>query len=69
MNSNASRFSFPDQLPPEAALALIDCLTALVDAVWQHYEPVLLDQLLSDPDTPSDRDSDLELDFDDDIPF
>jgi hypothetical protein len=52
MNSNASRFSFPPQLPPKAALALFDCLTDLVDAVWQHYESVILDQIMRELNTP-----------------
>jgi hypothetical protein len=69
MNSNASRFSFPPQLPPKAALALFDCLTDLVDAVWQHYESVILDQIMRELNTPPDDGAKLPLDPDDDIPF
>lgn len=69
MNSNAPRFSVPGHLPPIAALALFYCLTDLVDAVWQHYEPVLLDQIIVEMNTPPDECSELDLDFDDDIPF
>ena len=67
MNPNTPRLSLPDHLPPEAALALFDCLTDLVEAVWQHYEPVLLDQILIELNTTPDVDD--KLDFDDDIPF
>lgn len=67
MNSNASRFSFPHHLPLKAALALFECLTDLVDAVWQHYESVLLDQIMSELNTHPDDGS--KLDLDDDIPF
>ena len=69
MNSNDSRFSFPHHLPPKAALALFEGLTELVDAVWQHYESVLLDQIISERNTPPDDDTQLPLDPDDDIPF
>ena len=69
MNSNASRFSFPHHLPPKAALALFDCLTDLVDAVWQHYESVILDQIMRELNTPPDDGAKLHLDPEDDIPF
>lgn len=69
LNSNASRFSFPPQLPPKAALALFDCLTDLVEAVWQHYESVILDQIMRELNTPPDDGAKLPLDPDDDIPF
>ena len=69
MNSNDSRFSFPQHLPPKAALALFECLTDLVDAVWQHYQSVLLDQIISELNSPPDDDNTLPLDPDDDIPF
>ncbi len=67
MNRNTPRLTFPDHLPPEAALALFDCLADLVEVVWQHYEPVLLDQILNELNTTPDVDA--ELDFDGDIPF
>ena len=69
MNSNVPRFSLPDHLPPKAALALFECLTDLVEAVWQHYESVLLDQIMSELNTPSQDCSKLYLDIDNDIPF
>jgi len=69
MNPNTPRAAFPDHLPPQAALALFECLTDLADAVWQHYEPVLLDQIISELYTPPDECSKFDLDPDDDIPF
>ncbi|MGH8558932.1 MAG: hypothetical protein ACRESZ_16055 [Methylococcales bacterium] len=67
MNRSPNRFPFPDHLPPEAALALFDCLTGLVEAVWQHYEPILLDQII--PDLDVSPDDEFESDFDDETPF
>jgi hypothetical protein len=69
MNSNASRLSFPHHSPPKAALALFDCLTSLVDAVWQNYESVVLDQIMRELNTAPDDGAKLHLDPDDDIPF
>jgi len=69
MNANAPRFSVPDHLPPKAALALFDYLTALADAVWQHYESVLVDQIMVEMNTPPDECDELDPDFDDDVPF
>lgn len=67
MDRNPCRFRLPDHLPPEAALALFDCLGDLLDAVWQRYEPVLLDQILHNQNTPPDPN--VEPEFDDEIPF
>jgi len=67
MKSHDLRLFVPDHLSPEVALALFDCLTDLVDAVWIHYEPVLLDQILNELHTTPELDA--ELDFDDEIPF
>ena len=71
MNANTSRFSVPDHLPPQAALALFDYFTELADAVWQHYEPVLVDLIIADMNTPPDEYDEIEPDpdFDDDVPF
>jgi len=69
MNPKIPRLPFPDHLPPEAALALFDCLTELVEAIWQHYEPVLLDQILTEMNTPTDGRGEPKPDFDDEIPF
>jgi hypothetical protein len=65
MHRNPVRFPVPAHLSPEAALALFDCLTELVDAVWQHYEPVLLDQIIRDQNDPPEDHTEL----DDEIPF
>ncbi|MGH8550168.1 MAG: hypothetical protein ACRERU_16510 [Methylococcales bacterium] len=67
MNRNPSRFPLPDHLPPEAVPALFECLTELVDAVWQHYQPVLLDQIIHAMNAPPDHE--IESDLDDVIPF
>jgi hypothetical protein len=67
MNRNPGIFPFPEHSPPEAALALFDCLSELVEAVWQHYEPLLLDQILHDQQAPPDHD--IKSEFDDEIPF
>jgi hypothetical protein len=67
MDPKPTRFPLPDHLPPEAALALFDCLSDLLEAVWQHYEPFLLEQILRDLHAPPDDES--EPEFDDDIPF
>lgn len=69
MNPKTHRLPFPDHLPPEAALALFDCLTELVEAVWQLYEPVLLDQILTETNTQTDGRVEPQPDFDDEIPF
>ena len=67
MDRKPFRFPLPDHLPPEAALALFDCLGNLLDAVWQRYEPVLLDQILHNQNAPPDTNVDDK--FDDEIPF
>ena len=69
MNANLPRFSVPDHLPPKAALALFDYLTDLADAVWQHYESVLVDQIMDEMNIPPDECDELDPNFDDDIPF
>jgi len=67
MDRKPDRFPLPDHLPPGAALALFDCLSDLLDAVWKRYEPVLLEQILHDQNAPPDHNLDPE--FDDEIPF
>lgn len=67
MHRSPHRFPFPDHLPPKAALALFDCLSELVEAVWQHYEPVLLEQIIRDLQAPPDDPFESELN--DDIPL
>jgi hypothetical protein len=48
---------------------LFDWLTDLVDAIWQHYESVILDPIMRELNTPPDDGAKLPLDPDDDIPF
>lgn len=48
-------------------MALFDCLSDLLEAVWKRYEPVLLEQILHDQNAPPDHNVDPE--FDDEIPF
>ena len=69
MNAGVPRFALPDHLPPQAALALFECLTDLADAVWQYYEPVLLDQIMNELNSPPDECSEFDLDPEDQIPF
>ncbi|MGH8549343.1 MAG: hypothetical protein ACRERU_12245 [Methylococcales bacterium] len=67
MNRKPDRFPIPDHLPPESALALFECLSELVDAVWQHYETALLEQIIRGLNAPPD--DDVEALPDDNIPF
>ena len=69
MNANTPRFSVPDHLPPKAALALFDYLSGLANAVWQHYEPVLVDLIMAEMNTPPDECDEIDPDFDDEVPF
>ena len=60
-------FHLPDDLPPETALALFDLLSALTDALWQHYETELVELIMDDLNAyPAAQQS---FDFNDDLPF
>lgn len=64
---NPSPFSIPKHLSPPVALALFELLQELTDALWQHYEIDLVEQITNDRDpVPA---SQQQLDFDDEIPF
>ena len=60
-------FQVPQNLPPETALALFDLLSALTDALWQHYETELVELIMDDLNAyPAAQQS---FDFNDDLPF
>ncbi len=60
-------FHVPQELPPKTALALFDLLNGLADAIWQQYQPELIECIYEERRLfpPSQR----ELKFDDDIEF
>ena len=60
-------FRLPEELPPKTAMALFDLLSELTDALWQQYEPQLLELAIEELDDCPD--SQQALDFDDDLPF
>ncbi len=57
----------PEDLSPPLALALFELLQDLTDALWQQYETDLVELIMQErnPVPPSQ----LEFDFNDDIPF
>ena len=57
--------TLPDDLSPEAALALYDLLRAITDTVWEYYKPQLV-TLILDNFLPT---TSIPVDFDDEIPF
>ena len=60
-------FELPQDLPPEAALALFELLSGLTDALWQQYQSELVELLMEDLNAhPA---SQLSFDFNDDLPF
>ncbi len=61
-------FQLPEDLPPQTALALFDLLTSLNEALWQQYEPELLDLLIGDSDSYDDKQMKFDL-YDDLSPF
>ena len=64
---NPSPFAIPKHLSPQVALALFELLQELTDALWQHYEIDLVEQIRNDRDhVPA---SQQRFDFDDEIPF
>lgn len=60
-------FPLPTDLPPKTALALFELLSALTDALWQHYEIELVELIREDLDDPAG--TQLAFDFNDDPPF
>jgi diadenosine tetraphosphate (Ap4A) HIT family hydrolase len=62
-----SQFQVPLDLPPHTALALFELLNSLADALWQHYEPDLVELIMDDINAyPATQQS---FDFNDDLPF
>jgi len=60
-------FHLPEDLPPKTAMALLDLLNTLTDALWQQYETELVALITQQLDTCPD--SQQAFDFNDDIPF
>ena len=60
-------FEVPEDLPPETAMALFDLLSGLTDALWQQYEPELVEIIIQElkQEPPSQQ----TFDFNDPIPF
>ena len=56
--------TIPDDLSPQAAMALHDALADLTDKVWDHYESVLVPLIINELSPPPEN-----PDFDDEIPF
>jgi hypothetical protein len=60
-------FQLPQDLPPKTALALFDLLSALTDALWQHYEVELVELIMEELNQyPASQQT---FDFNDDLPF
>ena len=62
-----SKFQLPQDLPPQTAMALFDLLSELMDAVWEQYEPGLVEQIIEELN--SEPDPQQAFDFDDDLLF
>jgi len=58
--------SLPQELPPQAALALFDLLYGLTDALWQRYGSELIERMMEERDQyPTAQQC---FDFDDELP-
>ena len=66
---NTFPFTVPEDLPPALALALFELLQGLTDALWQQYEIELVELIMQDRNQFPASQLELELDFDDDLPF
>jgi len=56
--------SIPDDLSPDAAMALYDVLADMTEKVWQHYQSVLVARIVNELVPPPE-----DPDFDGEIPF
>ncbi len=60
-------FQLPEDLPPKTAMALFDFLSGMTDALWQQYEPELVEIIIEELNQyPA---SQQVFDFNDDLPF
>jgi len=59
--------SLPQELPPQAALALFDLLYGLTDALWQRYGSELIERMMEERDQYPDA-SQQCFDFNDELP-
>ena len=62
-----SLFYLPRNLPPKTAMAVFDLLSGLTDALWQQYEPELVELIIEELN--QDPASQQVFDFNDDLPF
>jgi len=62
-----SLFYLPQALPPKTAMALFDFLSGMTDALWQQYEPELVEIIVEELN--QDPASQQVFDFNDDLPF
>lgn len=61
------KFQLPQDLPPQTAMALFDLLSELIDAIWEQYEPGLVELITEEINLQPDPQQ--TFDFNDDIPF
>ena len=64
-SSTPKTITIPDDLSPEAAMALYDLLSEITETVWEHYQPQLVTLILNDLFPLTNK----PVDFDDEIPF
>ena len=62
-----SLFYLPQDLPPKTAMTLFDFFSGLTDALWQQYEPELVEIIIEELN--QDPASQQVFDFNDDLPF
>ena len=60
-------FQLPQDLPPQTAMAIFDLLSDLMDAIWEQYEPGLVEQMIEELNLEPDPQQ--VFDFDDDLLF
>jgi hypothetical protein len=64
---NPLPFPLPNHLSPPVALALLELLQELADALWQQYETELVEIIMAERNpVPASQQS---FDLDDEIPF
>ena len=60
-------FQLPQNLTPQTAMAIFDLLSDLMDAVWEQYEPGLVEQMIEELHLEPDPQQ--VFNFDDDLLF
>lgn len=64
-NRTPKTITLPDDLSPEAAMALYDVVREITEAVWEHYKPQLITRIRKDLFPLTSKPDN----FDDEIPF